>query len=293
MEIVNDIKKMKLDILWNDEDNGLLGKSKPILRLPLKFEEELLIMEGDDDIYLRFSCDEENNFWVPVRDKNNFEHLYKIYTNRLIVNVDEDNEKVIGDNVETDINKLIPLPFENTVYFYGGLCPDIDKLEIKMIFNNYLCRTTKQFETSPWLFKQLKHISSYRTIFSNSLISFQLLTKFSVQLDNKLDSKKYHPLFIKINYPYTHHTGIRHKLMSENMLYNVLDKNMPFDIWASLKSENIFDERKIVDMITGMDDDLDNEKDYLTFVLSALSELNKHLYKYLQIFIFINIYHIC
>ena len=80
MEIVNQLKAMNIDIAWTDTEEGVIGKSIPIVRHPFKFEEELMIMEGDNDIYLRFTCDENNYFWIPVADKTNFLHLYDIYT---------------------------------------------------------------------------------------------------------------------------------------------------------------------------------------------------------------------
>ena len=252
MDIIQDLKDMNIDIAWDNDDNGIIGKSPSIIRPPFKFEEELLIMEGDGDIYLRLSCDEENHFWIPVSDTENFLHLYDTYTRRGSVDINEQLE--INSVASIFDNPLTSLPFENTVYYYGGLCPNIDKLETKMLFNKYLCHTKRNFKTAPWLTEQPR----------------------KVQLDTKNDIKNFHPLFVKINYPTTNHTGIRHKIMGDCMLYDVLDKDMPYDIWAALQSENVFDREKIVEMINGMGDDLKNEKDYLNFVLAALTELNNN-----------------
>jgi hypothetical protein len=267
MELVEKLKtRGDLNILWNDDNEGILGTSHGIVRAPYKFEEQLLIMEGDGDIYMRFSCDDDNYFWIPVLNESKFLHLFDIYTNR------------IGMDEYTDLNPqnkmLTELPFEKTVYFYGGLCPDIEKLETKMKFNNYLCLSKKNYCTSPWLSEQPGQIRSYKTIYSNSLITFQLLTKFSVQLDTKDGTKRFHPMFIKINYPETDHTGIRYKIMGDCMLYDVLDKEMPYDVWAAMQAENVLDEPKIKEMLEGMDKDWNSEKDYFNFVLAALDEMS-------------------
>ncbi len=290
MELLNKLKNMNdLDITWNEEEDGTVGRSPPITRTPFKFQEQLMIVEGDDELYLRFSCDDNNHFWIPVGDQENFLHLYKIYTTKY--NLDEkdqessdegmnSNEEISNeesssegeDNIEEELGEAVDLPYENTIYFYGGLCPNIEKLEAKMIFNKYLCNTRENFKTAFWLSEQPRQVSTYYTLFSRSVISFELLTKFSVQLDTKNDTNKFHPLFIKISYPSTVHTGIRYKIMGDCMLYDVLSNKMPYDIWAALQNENIFDEERIIEMISGMGDDLNNEKDYLNFVLAALKE---------------------
>ena len=265
MELVKQLKKLKLDITWESSDEGVIGKSLPIVRYPFKFEEELLIVEGDNDIFFRFTCDDNNYFWIPISDKENFIHLFKIYTKKY--HTPYEDPKLRSPDI-------LPLPYENTIYYYGGLCPNIDKLETKYLFNKYLCRTFKTYKTAYWLSEQTRHTRTYHTMFSNSIITFELLTKFSVQLDTKNDTKKFHPLFIKINYPTTKHNTSRYKIMGNSMLYDVLNNEMPYDIWAALQQENVFDKVKIIGMINGMSEDLKNEKDYLNFVLAAVNELN-------------------
>jgi hypothetical protein len=290
MNLIDELKTVNANITWIEEDDindeeieeveveeieesenktDIIGKSPPIVRFPYKFEEELQIIENNKKTYLRFSCDDDNNFLIPISNKLNFIHLYNIYTKRYYV-IDED--------IDPDDNVIAPLPFRNIVYYYGGLCPNMEKLETKMFFNKFLCHTEKKYRTAYWLSEQQRKISTYHTMFSNSMISFKLLTKFSVQLETKNSSRKFHPLFIKINYPSTKHTNTKYETMGDNMLYDVLHNNMPYDVWAALQTENIFDRDKVIDMISGMDDDLYNEKDYLTFVLTALDELNTNPY---------------
>lgn len=266
MELIKKLKAENLDIVWTDKEDGVIGKSLPIIRPPFKFEEELLIMEGNNDIYFRFTCDENNYFWVPITTKDSFTHLFNIYTKRYHASYED--PKLI------DRTEVVEMPHENTIYYYGGLIPNIEKLENKMLFNKYLCRTYKNYKTATWLSEQPKFNSTYYTMFSDSIISFDMLTKFSVQLDTKNDTKKFHPMFIKINYPTAYHSGLRYKVMGDYMLYDVLHKEMPYDIWAALQHENVFDKDKIIEMILGMSDDLKSEIDYLNFVLAALNELN-------------------
>jgi hypothetical protein len=266
LEIIKKLKTEDLNIVWGKTEDGMIGKSLPIVRPPFKFEEELIVMEGANDIYFKFTCDENNYFWVPISNKDNFLHLYDIYTKRY--QAEYEDPKTI------DRKLVVPILYENTVYYYGGLIQNVEKLENKMLFNKYLCRTYKNYKTAFWLTEQPKFNSTYYTMFSNSIISFDILTKFSVQLDTKNDTKKFHPMFIKINYPTAYHSGNRHKIMGDCMLYDVLHKDMPHDIWAALQHENVFDKDKIIDMIIGMSDDLKSEIDYLNFVLAALNELN-------------------
>ena len=265
MEIVQKLKNMNLNIIWNDEDDGILGKSMPIVRAPFKFEEQLLIMEGDDDVYFKFSCDENSDFWVPVLNIPNFLHLFDIYTRRYYA------EEEIPKSMS---NKVVYPPHKNTIYYYGGMCSNVDNLETKMCFNKYLCKTNKNYKTAFWLSEQPVDKSVYRTMFSDSVISFELLTKFTVQIKTTDDSKKFHPLFIKINYPTANHMEIKNDTMGDCMLYDVLYKDMPYDIWAALHKENVLDIEKIVEMLNGMDDELDTEIEYLNFVLAVLNELN-------------------
>ena|SRR5665647_282377 len=107
MEILNQIKELKLDINWDSSEEGVIGKSLPIVRPPFKFEEELLIMEGDKDIYFRFTCDENNYFWIPIADKTNFLHLFDIYTKKCYAPY---------ENPKLKSNEIVPVMHENVTY---------------------------------------------------------------------------------------------------------------------------------------------------------------------------------
>jgi hypothetical protein len=252
-----------------DGEYQLVAKSNPIKIVPYKFTEKLHVLEKDGQLKIKFSCDEQNKFLVPVGDELNFLHLFRIYTSRTKLDP--------WDDIYPKTEMLQDLPFEKSAYFYGVLTPDVEKLETKLKFNQFLARSNGNFRTSPWLSEQPSHIRHYYTVFSNSLITFFVITKFSVQLEAKDGIKQFHPMFIRINYPETEHVGEDYKEIAKNMLYNVLDHKMPFDIWAAMHDENILNEPKINKMIDDIKDNTETEKEYLGFVLAAIDEMKSNL----------------
>lgn len=299
MDILDDlIKDDKLNITWENGDK-ILGKSPHIYRNSyVVFKEHLLIIKEDDKLYLKFSCDDENNFLTEITSKKQFMELYETYMRKHMEDgqykEDYDPEADNGEElVDPDLGiygetgEITDLPFENTVYFYGGLCPEIEKLEAKMLFNCYLSQTSKEYKTSYWIANQPTQVKSYNTIYSNSVITFTMLDKFSVQLDTKSDASKFHPLIIKINYKKLDKETIKNtkntknkqnvafNKMCDSMMYDILPNDMPYDIWGALQNENIFNEKKVKEMIDAMNNDLKNEKDYLNFILDALRECNE------------------
>jgi hypothetical protein len=275
MDLIDEIKTIETNIIWEENKKEYIsGKSKPIMRYPFKFEEELLVMESINGYsQLKFSCDDENKYLVPVSNKDDFLRLYDIYTARLFA---ED------DQIDQRDNAIIALPHENTMYFYGGLCQNMDKIDCKLIFNKYLCKTKKRYKSANWLSEQPREISSYFTMFSNTLISFKLLTKFSIQVESKDETTFVHPLFIKVNYPSANNVGATEAMIDKTDLAAILTKDVPHDAWAALETETVYNKQKVQEMIDLMNENNDksyeSEKDYLTFVMATLDELNRNYY---------------
>lgn len=191
-ELLNEIKSCQDLSLTFEEDNTCpikyIAKSERIYSKSMS-SEYLYLVAKDNKLYFVLSIDESQNYALPISTLNDAIKTYKKYTTPFAY----ENIPMMRIILQHQHKNLYNNEWKNIKFLFLGFVEDIVNFENNIVFNNAMRQPAYRQATSYFVKQTNPSVSSYKTTFSDSLVSF-------IFFDVGLEDEQFFPTFIMINY---------------------------------------------------------------------------------------------